>query len=433
MKKLFILFALGSLATLAHAQTTTPAPTTQAFGKVDKADLEMTACDFEKGANAEVLFNKGSVFFDQDYNIVLERHIRIKIFNENGKDEGSMKIRYWGGNRAQYISNVQAETINLNNGVVEITKVDKKQIFYQPVNKYLTEMALAFPNVKPGAIIELKYLLTANNIGNFPDWYFQTNIPTRYSEINTDIPTYFYYKNLVMVNQPYVKNTETVKALANVPSVGKEPRMSSLKDNEQRILYALQTVSAPGFHQSYSDSWTKVGENMLDFDDFGGQFKRKLAGEEEILTKAKSLGSDAAKISYIFNEVKKNMKWNEDDEIYTEDGTSEAWTKKTGNSTEVNLCLFHLLQKTGLKVYPMLVSTRSNGKINPAYPNRYQFNRTVVYFPVDSATNYVLDATGKYNIYNEIPRTLLNSFGLKIDKENKTSTTEFISKNGACA
>jgi hypothetical protein len=274
----------------------------------------------------------------------------------------------------------------------------------------------------------LKYLLTAVSIGDFPDWYFQTTIPTRYSEINTDIPSYFYYKNLVMVNQPYVKNTETIKALANIPSVSKEPYMSSLKDNEQRILYALQTVSAPGFHQSYSDTWTKVGENMLDFDDFGGQLKRKLAGEEDIIAKAKALGSDAEKINFIFTEVKKNMKWNEEDAIYTEDGTTDAWAKKTGNSTEINLCLYHLLQKTGVKVYPMLASTRTNGKINPAYPNRYQFNRTVVYFPIDSANYYVLDATGKYNIYNEIPRTLLNGFALQIDKENKISTTVFIQK-----
>jgi len=40
----------------------------------------------------------------------------------------------------------------------------------------------------------------------------------------------------------------------------------------------------------------------------------------------------------------------------------------------------------------------------------------VVYVPVDSARRYVLDATGKYNLYNETPVELLNSSGLWVDK-----------------
>ena len=64
---------MGAFATAAKAQA--PAiPTAQAFGKVDKADLEMKACDFEKDANAEVLFDKGEVYFDTQYQIIFERH-----------------------------------------------------------------------------------------------------------------------------------------------------------------------------------------------------------------------------------------------------------------------------------------------------------------------------------------------------------------------
>jgi hypothetical protein len=428
MNKISTLLLLAMFAVSVNAQTPSVPPTSQAFGKINKEDLEMKSCDFEKDANAEVLFDKGEIYFDSDYNLILDRHIRIKIFNDNGKDEANIKVRYFGGNRSEYMSNVQAETINLNNGTIEFTKIDKKLIYMQRVDKLRNDLVFSFPNVKPGSVIEYKYTLTASSVGDFPDWYFQTNIPTRYSELNTSIPNILYYKNLVMVNQPYVKNTSEVKAIANVPSLGNEPYMSSRKDNEERILYELTSINTQTFHESFSDTWEKVSKEFRDHPDFGEQFKRKLTGEEELIAKAKSLKSDAEKIAYIFDEVKNRMKWDEEDVRYTNDGTVDAWNKKTGNSTEINLILYHLLQKSGIKVLPMLVSTKKNGKINPAYPNGYQFNRTVAYVPVDSANYYLLDATSKYNVFNEIPQNLLNGFGLYINKEDEKSDLLFIQK-----
>jgi hypothetical protein len=56
MNKTFTILLLCLFTSLLKAQTP---PTTQPYGKIDIADLEMKACDFEKDANAEVLFNKG--------------------------------------------------------------------------------------------------------------------------------------------------------------------------------------------------------------------------------------------------------------------------------------------------------------------------------------------------------------------------------------
>jgi len=428
MTKFFTLLIAGFFCFIANARAQTATPATQPYGKVDKSDLEMTSCDFEKDANAEVLFAAGSVYFDQEYNIAFEHHVRIKVFNDNGKDKANIKLRYRAGNRLEYISGIQAETINLNNGSVVITKVDKKQILSQRINKLYSEFVFSFPDVKPGSIIEYKYVLTAASIVDFPDWYFQTDIPTRYSEIKTDIPSILYYKNLIMVNQPYVKNTADIKAIANVPSLRNEPHMSSRKDNTERILFELTSVNTTSFHQNFSDTWQKVGTEVLNDEDFGGQLKRKVAGEDDIINKAKSLPTTDQKIAFVFNEVKNTMKWDEEDDAYTNDGTTEAWNKKVGNSTEINLILNHLLQKAGVNSIPMLVSTRVNGKINPAYPNGYQFNKAIAYVPVDSASYYLLDASDKYNIYNEIPEDMLNGFGFYIDKANEKYELLFIQK-----
>ncbi|MDO3627023.1 DUF3857 domain-containing protein [Mucilaginibacter sp. BT774] len=427
MNKFCTLILLCAFCTAANAQTTT-VPTTQPYGKVDRADLELKACDFEKDANAEVLFDKGSVTFTADFNLIFERHVRIKIFNDKAKDAASVRLAYWGGGGMELLSNVEAETINLNNGIIEITKVDKKLIYTQAVDRMRSSVAFSFPNVQPGSIIEFKYTLMTANLSDFPNWYFQDRFPTRYSELNSTIPNVLVYKNLVMVNLPFVKNTADVKAMANIPSIKDEPYMGSRKDNYQRILYQLLAIHSGAYHKTFSDTWKKIGEDEVRFNDFGGEFDKRVDGEDTILVKAKTLSTDDAKIAYLFGEVKNHMKWNEVDERYTNDGCSKAWQKKLGNSTEINLILYHLLHKAKVKGYPMLVSTKQNGKVNPAYPNRYQFNRTVVYVPIDSTKFYLLDATNKYNTYGDIPDELLNGFGLYIDKDNENYDLAFIEK-----
>ena len=307
------------------------------------------------------------------------------------------------------------------------------------------------PNVKPGCIIEYKYRW--NTIDNFymPDWDFQENIPVRYSEFDTSIPDLFYFRQQPSLTQQYIKHatktdsrsytptgsTETypynieneTRAMANIVSLADEPYMSSFHDNVQRLSFQFVSFKQlNGFARSHSDTWAKVGGILIDNDDFGGQLKRKLNNEEIIINKARALKTDDEKIAYIFGEVKNAMKWNGVDHWYTDDGTYRAWDNKTGNSAEINLILFHLLKAAGVDAYPMIVSTREHGKVRPYYTSTVQFNRAVVYIPVDTTKNYILDATGKYNMYNETPAELLNSSGLYIDKSKKIYDIVYLTK-----
>ena len=433
MNRISLIFIFCATVLTASAQTT---PNVQAFGKVDKADLELKNCDFEKDANAEVLFDKATVFFS-DVEIIYERHVRIKIFNENGKKAGDVHIKYYGGNHNEWVEKLQAQTINNNNGVPEFTKVDKKQIFDKRLDKRRSEISFAFPNLKSGSIIEYQYQVLSQSIGNFPDWSFQGELPTRYSEIEAKIPDVLHYKNLVRVTLPYAVYLKDPQgqlekmALANIPSINDEPHMSSVQDNLQLIQTQLLSYT-PGngvVGTNFLENWTKVGQEIADDDDFGGQFNRKLNGEEEILNHAKTLKTNDQKIEYLFNQVKNTMKWNDGHGIYTEDGTPKAWDKKVGNATEINLMVYHLLKRAGVTAYPILLSTRQNGRINPAYPSLYLFNTSGTYVPIDSANFYILDATQKSNVYNIVPFYFLNSFGLSIDKDNKKYDVTFIQNN----
>jgi hypothetical protein len=466
MNKISTLLLMAMVAVSVNAQTQTPIPTTQPYGKINQEDLEMKSCDFEKDANAEVLFDLGKIYYGDDLkSIYLEAHKRIKIFNDKGNDEATIRIPYYSLNRMENITGIEAETINIVDGKTEITKLEKKQIFANIIDKDRSEITFTFPNVKPGCIIEYKYKWTARYNVAIPSWRFQERIPVRYSELSTAIPDVFYFRVQPHFNLPLAKHSTSTDAqvlkvtshtvsigtttssdqqtetynynrnnetwgMANIHSLQRDVYISSFADNVQRLSLDLVSIKPiGGFNTTYSDTWAKVGGDLADDDDFGSQLNRTLNNEQNIISKAALIKALDQKIAFIFNEVKSAMKWNRADRWYTNDGTYRAWENKTGNSTEINLILYHLLKKSGIDAYPMVVSTRENGKVDPYYTSLIQFNRTVVYIPVDSTKNYVLDATDKYNLYNETPAELLNSMGLYIDKSKKTYDTVYLKKD----
>ena len=433
---LIVLCAFSCLVKAQSLASTTPLR--QEFGKVDLADLEMKSCDFEKDANAMVLFDVGDAYYDTHsgdvVGAVADYHQRIKIFNEKGNFAADIRLQYLSIDNDEYITGLEAETINLVNGKQEITKVDKKQIFTQRVDELSSALVFAFPNVKPGSVIEFKYRLNTRLL-NIPRWYFQKFIPERYNQLTTAIPDRIYYKVHLHTNQRFEKDIATgaagslskhVYAMANVSSFNNEPFMSSWADNVQSAQFQLTGVFGYGNYPFLFDSWDKVGKYLIDSKYFGYEMNTSLAGQRDIIKPTKSLSTNDQKIAYIFNKVKNDLKWNGIDTWYTEEGVNNTWQSKTGTATEINLILCNLLNSAGIEAYPFLLSTHKHGKVNPVYPSTDQFNRAAVYIPGENGHSYILDASSKYNLYNETPDDLLNSFGLIVDKEHQVFKTIFI-------
>ena len=414
----------------------------QSFGKVDKADIDLKECPFEKDAHAMVLFDKGEVYFDQDFNIVSEFHKRIKVFNQKAKDQGDVRLEFYSANRMEEIYDLSAQTINYKDGKPVITRLDKKQIFTEAIDKNWSAMIFTFPDVQEGSIIEYKYKKRTWSIANIPTWFFQHRIPCRYSEFSTAIPDLLFFKSHFRVHQDFYKNKSSSLsrslniqgqvipytletkhyAFKDIPALKDEPFMTSMLDNLESVVHQLTSIKPiNGFVKTFNDTWKKVGETLIEDEDFGSQLKKKISDDNGIVVKAKAISSQDKRIAFIFNEVRNAMKWNGRDRYYVNEGLSKAWEKKTGNSTEINLILYRLLKQADIEAFPMLVSTREHGKVNVAFPSLYQFNRTVVYIPVDSVTRYVLDASNKYNQYNNTPDNILNSYGLYVDRETKSS------------
>jgi hypothetical protein len=395
----------------------------QPFGQIDTADLRLTDCDFEKGANAMVLFAKGSLRCEQYYN-KLSYHKRIKILTEGGKNEANIRIEYISKRSLENIKDIVAQTINLEGNVIKITPVDKKQIFIEKVDKYRKAVVITFPEVRKGSIIELKYTWESGYPNFYPRWYFQEDIPVRYSELVADVQLTIDF--FAKVNQDYAKDTNDklgpkdepmvtrrTWAMANVHAYKTEPYAPASEEYKQGIFF---------FRGRNFSSWTGLAYDVAEDVDFGLQLKKQLSGTEKILAKAATLKNNDKKIASIFNDVKNAMLWNNVDNWYTEDGIKKAWDKKTGNSAEINLILYKLLTTAGIHGYPVLVSTPGNGLIEPGFASLSQMDKAVVFVPVDSVAYYILDASNKKNLYNQIPYDLLNTQGLAVNMDDKKTS-----------
>ncbi|HEX2683155.1 MAG TPA: hypothetical protein VHL77_04450, partial [Ferruginibacter sp.] len=110
---LFLLFAIANT----FAQKGQPA-----FGKVDKADLLMTDCDFDKGADAMVLIDYGSTYYGRGtvgysaFKTVYERRTRIKILKEKGISQADVWIGYYDRNNEERVLKLKAVTYNIDAG-----------------------------------------------------------------------------------------------------------------------------------------------------------------------------------------------------------------------------------------------------------------------------------------------------------------------------
>ncbi len=421
MKRYFVLILILFLFLTSFAQD----KKLPAFGKVDVSELQLKECSFEKDARAMVLFSEGESLFKVDRNAqgtsVLEQtefHVRIKIFNKNGFDQANVKITYPVSSEVS-ITHFTAQTYNLDaSGNVVISKVDKSAIFDKKLNTRFAQKIFAFPDVKEGSIIEYKYTVDGSAITN---WYFQRSIPVQFSRFTTNLPTELIVAAEPNVNLPMQKgsgaennNNITWYEMENIPALRDEPFMASDKDYLQRMnirAIAIEPIDRPRIN--LVDMWPAIIKRLLRDQDFGEQLKKDIPRTADLDAMLQNVTDPYQKMRIIHNYVRKNMEWNEYDNIWALNGIKSAWKDKKGTSGEINLILINLLKDAGLKTHPILLSTSDNGIINTGSPGYDQFNKVMAYVDIGDK-HYVLDAVEKTTPSYLIPSEVMASEGLLI-------------------
>ncbi|KAB1153949.1 DUF3857 domain-containing protein [Tenacibaculum aiptasiae] len=443
MKKLlFILALMLSLKTTAQKVQ---------FGKVSKEELEEKLYPSDSTIDATYLYKKRRTYFSYNINtgfkVITEYHERIKIYTKEGFDYANKKINYYHpitGDK-ESINHIKAYTFNLENGKIEKHKLLKKNIFEERLNKYRKQKKIAFPNIKKGSVIELKYTLTS------PHWdirtvNFQYKIPIKKLDINVVIPEYFifnkiskgYYSvplvesqkngqiSLGVNNKVSHNSTEYSFKQKNVPAINDNEPFSGYIDNYRGgIKFELSGTRFPNsFYKNYTTTWKDVCKTIYKSSSFGKELEKKNYYKDELTNLIKTSKNDFEKASLIFNFIKSKIKWNKYQSKYTDLGVKKAYKDGVGNSAEINLILTSMLRQAGLDANPVLVSTKSNGV--PLFPTREGFNYVISKVNFPNEKYILLDATEKYSHANILPSRTLNWYGKEIFKDGVSKDVNLI-------
>ena len=437
MKTMYpVLFVLLAIALPCLAQKGQPG-----FGKVDKADLELQDCSFDRGADAMVLIDYGNIFYDRGtvgysiFKTVFERRTRIKILKEKGISQADIEINYYTHNNEERIFKFNANTYNLDAGGKIITaEVNKSSIYSKKIDGNYSKMIISFPEVKVGSIIEYTYTIETESY-NLRNWYFQGRIPVRYSEYQVKVPQIFRFAvqasvvdsiedkqevidESISMDEGFM-DTKSLKSnyiMRNLPGVKNEPYMGSAKDYMQRLEFQMTQIY---YNESrivdLSVKWADVIKNRLNKDeDFGLQLEKTIADAKPFVEEAKLISDVEVRMKFILDHIRKTINWNGDEDyVYTDNGIAKTWDTKVGNVADVNLLLIKLLNDAGVTAKPILFSTRDHGLVTPLYPYLTQFNTVMAYVLIKDRS-FVLDATDKYKL---VPEKVVNSNGFIVEGE----------------
>ena len=408
-----------------HAQENIPA-----YGKIDKADLEMQDCSFDPGAEAILLLDIGEIEFNyfQGSGWVSESsyRIRVKILKEKAVGRSEIKLSYYAKDKRESITNISGVSFNLGaNGNAEESKLESRNIYDKVIDKDFSEVSFALPNVKAGTVFEYKYKMQRKSYSYIPSWNFQQTIPVRYSAYNVMVPEYFQFTLLVTKRQELEKKASngitegTWYIMRNIKGLKDEPYSSGKIDYMQRIDFQLASINAPGYYEEIRTTWPKIITELHEDEDFGLAIKKNLRGIDDILKTAMSTQKTDERIRAIYNYVQRNMQWNGDYGLYSDNGIKNAWDKKNAGITDINFILINILKEAGVAAKPLLVSTKDHGAVSPVYPFLKRFNAALAYVK-DGDKEYIMNAADKYNPYNLMPYDVINTNALLVDKSVET-------------
>jgi hypothetical protein len=131
-----------------------------------------------------------------------------------------------------------------------------------------------------------------------------------------------------------------------------------------------------------------------------------IAGESDPLEKAKK----------IYNFIREWYQWNETKGKYSDLGIKKAFESKTGNVADINLSLIAALRHGGLKVEPVILSTRDNGVPVELHPVLSDFNYVVARITIGDKV-YMADATDDFYPFGLLPERCLNGKGRVLGDE----------------
>lgn len=373
------------------------------FGDVAISDFYNYDQSYDSTSPAIALFDVAKVYFDAQYNVVMERHTRLKVLNESGLDYGDVELIF-DREVGQDINGVKAVTYTVEEGVLKKSEISRKDVFEERLLDQVYAKKFSMPNIRKGAILEYTYQKTMGNPFYMPDWEFHKEIPVQHSSIYMRIPWRFNYHMVFKGTDTlyttdsgnFNRGTESGYFLEiskeNLPPVEDMPFINS-RDNFISKVYTQLNYAYRDDRSKieYLKDWEQISDEIRDHPDIGKQ-KTNRAIRKKVEELTEGVSSEQQKAEKIFEFVSTSIDWNGTHRVISDHGIRDTFDDRSGSSGDINLLLYKMLEEAGIKVSYGLTSTRSHGGVLPDYPIVNQFNNLITVAELGGRIAF-LDAT----------------------------------------
>jgi hypothetical protein len=415
MKRVYLFFLLQ----LTHQAFSQKPPAK--FGDIPMEDMQMKRYSLDTTASALILFDRGECQLNEQLQVVYKRHTRIKFLTKTSINQWASKTIFLTRNE-DGVSRLKAVAYNLENGEIVESKMEETSIFKTKHDRYTDENKFTIPNVKEGSVIEYSYVIRTS-ASLLPSWQFQHEIPTAYSEYEAYIPKEFTFrsemKGFLPISDHIKKNDGAWQKwiMKDVPAFKEEPYTANSDDYISKIDFHIREVFIPGRPIiKFGSSWLRIVNDLVEDQEFGVQIKTSGFLKNTVAEITTGLIDDEQKVKAIYDFVKSKIEWNQVIDKIPDHSFKKVIDEKRGSTSEINLLMVSMMRKAGLKSYPVLLSTRKHGLINPFYPRFQQFN-DVICLVKSGEKKILLDATDRKLPMNALPERCLNGEGLVVSKD----------------
>ena len=423
------------------------------FGKPEPADFTAAAFVGDSAAAAVVLCDYGTTSFrlkGTSFQLVTERVTRVKILKKAGYEAATVSVPlFHRGPDEEKLASLRGTTYNMVNGAVVKTKLENSTTFTEDLTTNVRVRKFTLPNVHEGSVIEYAYSVTSDFLFNFQPWTFQQEYPVRWSEYRANIPEYFDYKMLMqgyhaLAVRAQTENTTQFNlhqdshiepglnggstkavnellsarvtnyrwAMKDLPAFRDEPFMTTANDYVDRISFQLAGEQFPGQgYHNVAGTWSKIDSELLTEDSFGAQLGKGNFLKDQILPLIAKYPDVEARAAAVRQVVMTAVRYDGTNRYSTDGSLRKAFDAHHGTSADVNLLLIAALRDAGLTANPVLLSTRSHGRVNPAQPLLDQFNYVVALVPLATGKDLLVDATEPLLPCGVLPQRCLSQTG----------------------
>lgn len=401
MKRILLAALLYTVSlSLVHAQK---APIK--FGKIDDEVVASKFYEPDSTVDAAVLCAYG-VFNPNEFSFTSTT--RFKIYSKEGLNFLIMPIP------VKFKSQVRGVVYNMVDGKVVKSKLEKEHIYSERVSGSYTRLRIAPPDAREGSVIDIKYTMD----GSIPrEWNFQQPIPVIHSELRIPRTEIFSFNKRMTGYIPLTESSASRWVAKDMPPFIPEPYINAASNYMTTMLIEISRIHATGpngamYYKQYSSTWEDVAEVFDKDEDFGTIYRQGDAYLKEAADKIRaSSSSDEELVANALAHIHQEVKWNKVNDMYPANTLRNIYlNEKTGTAADMNFLFLKLLKRLEVESYPMIMSLRSNGIINPHFPSISRFGYTACYVKVGDSFR-VVDASDKYFGTNCLSTKCLNGWG----------------------